>query len=142
MLREKLNSIIGWAAETRGYDVLRGFRYRLPGEVMAFPAAWVLPVQMARVDGRHEGYLTYKVVLHLMQLDRKYTPEQKERAWNDMELDALHVADLILSRDEVAIVENISTLPAERSLTQHGELSLKVEFEVRMSFCNDLITRM
>lgn len=134
-----MNGIVRKAAESCGYKVFTGFQYRMQEEIMAFPAVWMLPVRLSGAEGRREGMLTYAVALYLMRLDRKHTAEEKERIWSDMELDALNIADRILAQNRVFVVENISTAPAERTLTHHGELSLKAEFEVKMSFCNDLI---
>lgn len=139
MLREKLNRAVRRAAETEGYTPYVGFQYRMQGEITRFPAAWMLPPQMVRAEGRYEGTLTYRVTLYLMKPDKKYDGPQKEKLWDDMETDALRMAETVRVAEGVHLAEVVSAEPAERTLSRHGELSLKALFEIRMSFCNNLI---
>lgn len=136
MIREKLTTIIKEALKSQKYGLYTGFEYRIPSEKVIFPACWMPPMQLVRVDGRHEGKRTYKITLHLMKLNKKASEAEKERAWSTMEEEALEIIHHIGPQGEVYCIDKIEATPAEFSLSPHGEISLKVEFEVQVAFCN------
>lgn len=137
MLREKLNTAVKQAVTAEGYCFHSGFAYRINNEICQFPAAWLLPLQLSAVDGRHDGFVTYKATLYLMHLERKPKPETKERQWDEMERAALRIIDRITFSERVFNVSGIRCTPEENTLSNHGEISLKLECDVRLRFCPD-----
>ena len=100
------------------------------GEVpIRFPAVWLVPPHVVRVEGR--------ATLHLMRLDRRYDEQAKERQWAEMERDALAMIGRIGKLQGIFCTGNIALTPAEFSLTRQGELSMKAEFDARLYFPNE-----
>lgn len=134
MFRQQLSAALETAVREAGYAFYRGFEYRLNEKPLRFPAAWCAPPKMIRIDGRREGEATYRVTLHLMEKNLRYDETLKEQAWDRMERDALRIIRRAESCDEMFCAENIALTPAEFSLTVHGELSMKAEFDIRTDF--------
>ena len=135
MLRETLTATIKKAAITEGYAFHIGFAYRINNGIAKFPAAWLLPVRIIAVEGRRDGYLTYQMTLYLMHLDKKPRPESRERQWAELEIAALRILDNIYAGRQIFDIAKIGCTPAENTLTNYGEIALKIECEVRMRFC-------
>ena len=110
MLRETLTATIEKAAITEGYAFHTGFAYR-------------------------NGYLTYQMTLYLMHLDKKPRPESRERQWAELEIAALRILDNIYAGRQIFDIAKIGCTPAENTLTNYGEIALKIECEVRIRFC-------
>ena len=70
-----------------------------------------------------------------MQCNRKFDESAKNRVWDGLERDALRLTDRLTPQQNVFCTENISMAPAEFTLTRQGELSLRVEFDVRTDDC-------
>lgn len=124
------------AVGREGYTFYSGFQYRIGRETQLFPAAWMTPVQLVKFEGREEGYATYKVTLQLLCLNKQYDEETKVKLWSRMEEQAIRVYHAIFPAEGVFAAQNLKTEPAEFTLTSHGELSLKVEFEAKMYYPN------
>ena len=137
MFRTRLSAALEKAARKTGYAFYRGFEYRLNEKPLRFPSVWCAPPKMIRIDGRMEGEATYRVTMHLMEKNLRYDETFKERIWDRMEQDALRIIRLTEPCDGIFCAENIALTPAEFSLTVHGELSLKAEFDVRTDFRPD-----
>ncbi len=137
MFRERLSAALEAAVRKTGYAFYRGFEYRLNEKPLRFPAVWCVPPKMIRIDGREEGEATSRVTLHLMEKNLRYDETLKERAWDRMEQDALRIIRRTEPCDGIFCAENIVLTPAEFSLTVHGELSIKAEFDVRTDFGSD-----
>lgn len=137
MLRKQLSAAVRRAAEKSGYHFHQGFEYRMNEDPVRFPALWLAPPRVVRVDGRDEGQIVYRVAMHLLRLNRRFDEQAKEQVWDEMELDALQVIGLVGPQQGVFCTENIALTPAEFTLTRQGELSLKAEFDARLYFPND-----
>ncbi len=135
MPRNQLSALIRKTAEKLGYHFYEGFEYRMNECALKFPAVWLSPPKTSRVEGRRERKITYRVVLHLMQCNRKFDESAKNRVWDGLERDALRLTDRLTPQQNVFCTENISMAPAEFTLTRQGELSLRVEFDVRTDDC-------
>lgn len=135
MLRETITKALKEAAQINGYGFYAGFDYRINDEHIIFPAAWTIPIQITKIEGRKEGYVTYKVTTHLMQTERKITEEKKEILWAKMEKDAIKIIDCIRPKSTIFNIENITMEPAEFKLSKNGEISLKTTFDVKIYFC-------
>lgn len=135
MPRNQLSALIRKISEELGYHFYEGFEYRMNECALKLPAAWLSPPKTSRIDGRRERKVTYRVVLQLMQYNRRYDESGKNRVWDELERDALRLTDRLIPQQSVFCTENISTTPAEFTLTRQGELSLRVEFDVRTDDC-------
>lgn len=134
MYRKKLYSALRSAVKANGYNLYSGFPYSLNGTPMLFPAAWLSPPEICRVEGRKEGFFTYSVTLQLMQMAIKMTPELREQKWGEMEGSAMDIISAAGDNTELFNIQNITMSPAEYTLSKHGEISMKVTFEARMHF--------
>lgn len=137
MLRNQLSAAVESAAQELGYGFRQGFEYRMGEVPVRFPAVWLVPPRVTRVEGREEGEIVYRATLHLIRLDRRYDEQAKERQWAEMERDALAMIGRIGKQQGVFCTGNIALTPAEFSLTRQGELSMKAEFDARMYFPNE-----
>ena len=137
MLRNQLSAAVESAAQELGYGFRQGFEYRMGEVPIRFPAVWLVPPHVVRVEGREEGEIVYRATLHLMRLDRRYDEQAKERQWAEMERDALAMIGRIGKLQGIFCTGNIALTPAEFSLTRQGELSMKAEFDARLYFPNE-----
>lgn len=136
MIRNDLISLIKQTIRAKKYGAYTGFEYRIPSEKMIFPACWIAPLQLTKLDGRYDGKRTYKVVLYLMQINKKANEETKEAIWEEMEEHIVEIVNTLIKEKPIFYIENLVATPAEFSLTPHGEISLKVEFDVQVAFCH------
>lgn len=134
MFRSRLLCLIREEAERAGYDFHNGFAYRIARSNLRFPALWMEPPSLTGVEGRDEGLLTYHLTLHLITSDRKYPETEKETQWETMEARTLELLNKLIARPEIFHIGKIGCTPAEYTLTNRSELSLKVEFDVRFAF--------
>lgn len=137
MLRNQLSAAVKKVAEKLGYAFYEGFGYRMNEKSIHFPAAWWCPPKIRSVRGRNEGLIVYRVELILMEANRKYNEAEKNQIWDQLEEHALKICTEMIDEQGVFCTENISLSPAECSLTRQSELSLKAEFDVKMSFMYD-----
>ncbi len=87
MPRNQLSALIRKTAEKLGYHFYEGFEYRMNEGALKFPAVWLSPPKTSRVEGRRERKITYRVVLQLMQCNRKFDESAKigyGTGWNGM----------------------------------------------------------
>lgn len=136
MTRKTLAQAIKEAALKLEYCFYSGFDYRMNETIIAYPAVWLSPPSIVAVEGRNEGKIRYRVALKLMKLAKKSSTQQKEEAWSQLEHDALEMCRAIACRREIASVKITECTPAEFSLTNHGELSMALRFDVEIPFCN------
>lgn len=134
MLRNQLSAAVRNAVEKLGYTFFEGFGYRMNEKNINFPAAWWCPPKIRSVRGRNEGIVVYRVELILMSANKKYDEVAKNQLWDEMEEHALKIYSDIVDEQGVFCTDNITLTPAECSLTRQSELSLKAEFDVKMSF--------
>ena len=60
MLRNQLSAAVESAAQELGYGFRRGFEYRMGEVPIRFPAVWLVPPHVVRVEGREEGEIVYQ----------------------------------------------------------------------------------
>ena len=137
MLRNQLSAAVESAAQELGYGFRQGFEYRMGEVPIRFPAVWLVPPHVVRVEGREEGEIVYRATLHLMRLDRRYDEDAKDRQWAEMDRGALAMIGRIGKLQGIFCTGNIALTPAEFSLTRQGELSMKAEFDARLYFPNE-----
>ena len=118
-----------------GWSFRQGFIYNTTGIKMELPALWLTPIELAGKTGLSEGVSTYKVILYLFAMNYKYTEEQKEEQWAELESRALDSCETLAQSDHVMRVFGLSCEPDEFAYTQFGELSMKVTFSVDMEYC-------
>lgn len=134
MHREKLLAAIGNAAADTGFSFHSGFTYSMNGSAVKFPAAWLVPPAVTKWEGRKEGYITYSVTVYLMKIVTKVSPGYKEDVWGEMEKKAYDIVMRTGECGDVFNIQNVRITPSEHSISKHGELSVKLEFEARMHF--------
>lgn len=136
MLRETLTATIEKAAITEGYAFHTGFAYRINNGIAKFPAAWLLP----RTDHRRRG--TPRRIPDLSNdtlpdafRQKTATGKPGARQWAELEIAALRILDNIYAGRQIFDIAKIGCTPAENTLTNYGEIALKIECEVRIRFC-------
>ena len=134
MFRTRLRSFIQQEAEKSGYHFRNGFLYRITRNDLTFPALWMEPPSLTDAIGRHEGKITYHVTLHLITSGKNYDEAEKEAQWENLEKQALTWTQNLLAHDDIFSVDKIRCSPAEFSLTNRGEISLKIEFDTHFIF--------
>lgn len=139
MFREHLMQAVKEATTAEKYHFYSGFEYRIGTETKLFPAVWLLPAKLTGLQGREEGGLIYHVTLILLHLNHQYDEETKNRLWGKMEKQAYDIYNRLFLAEGVSHVTCFTTQPAEFTLTNHGELSLNVQFEVNFYFPNNLL---
>ena len=120
-----------------GYDFQNGFPYRLTRSDMRFPALWMEPPILTLVNGRKEGVITYHVTLHLLASGKKCSESEKESQWEKLEKQLLEWTQNLILQPEVFSIDKISCTPAEFTLTNQREISLKAEFNIQFAFPHD-----
>lgn len=134
MLREQLIENLRGVMEQKGYTLISGFKYQMSDEATIYPVAWLSPLKVAKVEGRLEGIITYKVEMKLLNLNYRYDSSEKESVWSEMEQDVIAMCSNLISQPYVFDVENIKAEPTEFTLTNQGELAMNAEFNVKMNF--------
>ena len=83
MLRNQLSAAVESAAQELGYGFRQGFEYRMGEVPIRFPAVWLVPPHVVRVEGREEGEIVYRATLHLMTADTTSKPRKDNGPkWN------------------------------------------------------------
>lgn len=158
MKRDTLTGLIARAALDRGYSFFMGEEHEFSGAAREFPAAWLVPPSVVAVTGREEGEITYRVVLHLAALGgaddcgasggSDGTDESGSGVagivgesgyeigglWAGLERDARRIVVALASDAEVTAVTGVSCTPARQSLSVHGEESVALKCDVKMSY--------
>ena len=101
---------------------------------MRFPALWMEPPVLTLVNGRKEGLITYHVTLHLLASGKKCTEPEKESQWEKLEKQVLEWTQNLINHPEVFYIDKITCTPAEFTLTNQREISLKAEFNIQFAF--------
>lgn len=133
MGRNKLINAIANAVEEGGYQFNSGFEYRMNSEIKNLPAAWLLPPQLVKREGRAEGVDHYAVSMRLITIAEKGQSAKNEQ-WSAMERQAVMITQKLQENDAINMVSDLSCDVSEFALTNRGELSLLVRFKVQMPF--------
>lgn len=128
MKREQLTELIRGAVSGEGYDFHTGETHLAGGTIRAYPAAWLEPPVVIEHTGRNEGETTWRVSLHFMALPVENV--SGETIWERLEADALAVTRRLADSQAVCSVDKTACIPARRSLTVHGEISVALTFDV------------
>ncbi|MDR1348898.1 MAG: hypothetical protein LBJ63_10845 [Prevotellaceae bacterium] len=128
-MRTKISEAIKKAFEPE-YTFYRGFIADKINSVKdSFPLAWLNPPEMTDTN-------TYSCILYLMIKDSKYSEQEKENQWDQMENFALKAFREIIENDiYVKSIHYVRTFPNEYAYTGFGELSLKITFTVIVNPC-------
>lgn len=139
MIRDNLNEALTDALEKYGYSIFRGSIDRVSKELTTVPAAWIAPAKITDIEGRDQGTITYNVNVKLIDIDKATSSTQREETWGEMEQKAIRIYQAVCDNENVKDVENLSCEPKEYIYTAHGEVSLDMEFDVVMRFCESAI---
>ncbi len=134
MFRTEILGLFREAASEAGLHFQHGFPYRMSRANLPLPALWLEPLVLREIEGRDEGTLCYRLSMYLMCADRKYDEAQKEEQWGALERTALEMIRAIVLKKTLLQISNVSCTPAEFTLTNRGELSIKCEFDLRIAF--------
>lgn len=140
MRREEVIGALVEAVEREGYRVHRGAIERLNGELEKLPAAWIEPPKLIKVEGRNEGLRSYSLALTFIDDGAAVgaTAEEGEgaveRAWQKMEQSGESVAQSLRKLPEIIWVELKRGGGATESLTNWGDCSYRVEYEIGVPF--------
>ncbi len=134
MYRTRLLQLIHQEALKSGYDFQNGFVYRISRADLRFPALWMEPPVLTQMNGRKEGLITYHITLHLLTSGKKSTETEKEQQWEKLEKQVLLWIDNLISQPEIFSIDHLACAPAEFSLTNRSEISLKTEFDICFAF--------
>ncbi len=102
--------------------------------VQLYPAACIMPPEIVAVSGRDEGEICYRIKMQLMQITASPTTKQKEKLWEQMRTDAMHIITSLPLAEDVREVKNVRCTTAQFSLTPHGEVSVEISMEVTIHF--------
>ncbi len=135
MTRRKLIAALKKAAEGCGYMFHTGLEHHLNNEVNHFPALWLLPPKVVATQGREAGTKRYEATLYLLETCSKGSEQEKEFCWTRMEETSSAICRALCESEAVRYAEIESEIPDAYSLTNHGEVSLKVKLKVELPFC-------
>lgn len=128
MKRNELTEALRAASGAEGYAFHTGPARLINGEVRIYPAVWLEPPAILSAAGRCEGDIAYRITAHLMTLPAK--ADERETLWAKLERDALAIARRLTADACIRDVSGISSTPAARSLTVHGEVSVTIKCDV------------
>ncbi len=134
MKRDRLIQLVRSAAAAEGYAFHTGEMHTVNGTLRAYPAAWLAPPVVKGHTGRTEGETTWRTVVHLMALPTG--DATAETVWQILERDALEIAGSIASSPDVCAVGNVGCVPARKSLTVHGEVSVAMTLDISLWYCS------
>ncbi|HJA98781.1 MAG TPA: hypothetical protein H9779_04165 [Candidatus Alistipes avicola] len=123
MNRTHLASAIRTLASGLGYTVVEESDDRAPQTITAFPSAWLLPLRLKTIEGRHHGRQTYSVELRVIYSAMKLSADKRAELHSRAEENLLELFIQLSGDDRVIAVQNLSIQPGTGGYTQHGELS-------------------
>lgn len=135
-MRQRLTEAIKRYFLVDGSDFQQGFIYRINGSGLTLPCLWVNPLEMVGKTGRCEGVISYKIVLYIFIQNEKYSEQEKEQRWSQMEAMAIKSVTALAADDDVGEVSGFRCTPDEFAYTGFGELSLKVDLTIGMRYCD------
>lgn len=136
MMREKMIVALTDAVRSKNYTLYTGVEYRINEQIKMLPAAWLIPPKLIRIEGRNHGMATYAVAMHLMTGGKYLSEDQKFVAWSTLEQDAIAIHNMLNSHANITSATDLQCLPAEFTLSNHGEISVGVSFNIQIGFCS------
>lgn len=136
MTREKMIAAITEAVESLNYTLYTGMEYRINDFVKVFPSAWLTPSKLLKINGRERGSVVYAVAIHLMNSGKQLTENEKTVVWSRMEREAIDIYRKLSIHEDVTSVDDLQCVPAEFILSNHGEISLTMNFNLEIPFCS------
>lgn len=133
-MRERLTNAVATAVINCGYSFFYGAQDRIPCEMDAVPAAWLLPAEVSQVTGKDQGVITYKFKLILIELDKRYSSKQKESLFAQMETHAMKIYRSLCEDKDIQAVSSVSWSPSEFCYTPSADVSLDIEMKVDIVF--------
>lgn len=128
MKRGLLTELVRDAASAGGYAFHAGETHLINGTVRVYPALWLIPPVLRSHTGREEGETVWRITLYLMTMPAG--GGSVESVWQRLERDALGIALSLADSSAVCEVANAGCVPAQRSLTVHGEISVALTCDV------------
>lgn len=100
--------------------------------ISTFPAAWLLPPQLAMVEGIKRRKEYYDVTLYLISESLGKSLDQIEQLRAQMEQKLLEIFTLLSQSEGVIVVDALKIAPRQRALTNISESSLTATARVVM----------
>ena len=129
MNRAQLECALRDLSQSHGYSFELMPAHRMT-EVSNFPVVVLEPLTVARIDGREQGRISYKVTLHILSLAAKLSARERSEIQEKMESDLLDIFVQLSDSERVIAVEELSLTPREFAFTTHGEISQTAQTNV------------
>ena len=136
-IREAIRRALNSASGYENLDFRTGFAPYINEGGYSLPCAWLCPLELIEKSGRKEGWKTYAGVMYIMEPIDGLSPEEKDAAWDRMEMVAEKTFAAAMESGDISIVENIKCAPDEYALSGFGTVSIAVNFDVKMKYCEN-----
>ncbi len=134
MTIEYLTNSIEKAARAKGYEFASAAKEYLPSQVATLPAAFMLPPEFRAIEGRKSGKITYRITLYLLAKGAHIAPAKREQLLEKLENDAFGIFSRLSAEQRVLAVEDMTLAPLSKPLTSRGDVAIKGEGNVVVSF--------
>lgn len=123
-------------AYSKSFDFRTGFLTDIAAGGFSLPCVWLCPLELVAKTGRTEGVNTYAGVFYMLESSEDLTPEAKDGTWDEMEAAATGALSKVVDASDLVVdIDKIKGIPNEGAYTGYNDISLKVVFEVMMSYC-------
>lgn len=130
MNREVIIEAIEQAATKGGYMFHSDEEQQMPVAVKSYPALWLVPPQFSSIEGRKHGKVTYAVKLHMMHEGAKFTGQQRNQKWKQMEDEVIEIFASVSQHERVVAVNNLKMGNNSKTHSTHGELVVTATADV------------
>lgn len=117
-----------------------GFTKEMTESRLDFPLIWYEPPVLIRKKGEQEGFITYKIRLHLLEKNRNLSAEDHQKIREKLEQRVIFLCDSVTNHPKIRTVELISCTPEESARTNYGEISVAAHLEIDTIFCRNCNT--
>ncbi len=122
-------------AHERGIEFRSGFTSQMTLSKLAFPLIWLEPLALTGKRGRKEVRSSYRIKLHLLELDRNFPQQEKDKVWNELADRIIELYDTLGEHPQVTAISHLECRPDQTRWTNYGELSVTASFEAETLFC-------
>ncbi len=130
MNRTHVESAVKSLVEEAGYTLFSGAPNIASQLIKTYPAAWLAPLEMVEIDGRHHGTVRYRTRLSLMRSAAKLSPDARRAAWDEMERQAIDIFAALSNAPKILTVEKLTVTPSVFALTNHGEIAQTADAQI------------
>lgn len=131
-----ISEILKKYATEHGMKFMSGHAKQMTETKLSFPLIWLEPLVLTQRAGRKDGTATFRVKLHIMQLNSNFPKKPLEEAWDEMMAIAINLFDSLADNPDVICTKNLSCAPATSRMTNYGELAVTAAFDVDTTLFN------